>query len=135
MLKLACVLVLTINGIALHFLAFPALCSDSPLSLRTSAFLGATGALSTSHWLMAAFLGLAKPLGKLPVSTLFMGYLGICCVAVLIGLASVPGLRRRLTDWRVSRALRRISYHPYLAFDVSPPLRSSGGRRGRRARS
>lgn len=59
-----------------------------------SILLVITGALSTSHWMLAAFVGMSKPLRRLPFTTLFGAY-GLFVMAVLVGsLFFIPLLAR-----------------------------------------
>lgn len=123
LLKLMCVVVLTANGIVLHTLSFPVMLKVGPLRWPESVLLAATGALSTSHWLMAAFFGIAKPLGKIPLAQLLPIYGGLCVAIVLLSLGFVPILRRRLTDLRVSEALDRLALqYQTLAGHESVPI-------------
>lgn len=98
LLKLMCVVALTINGVLLHRLSFPLLTrADQSLTIRESILLVCTGAISTSHWMLAAFVGLSKPLGRLPFQTLLAAY-GLFCACVLTAaLFFVPLLLNRLT--------------------------------------
>jgi hypothetical protein len=84
LLKLLCVVTLTLNGMVLHKMSFPVLVrgADS-ITLKESVLLVVTGALSTSHWMLAAFVGLSQPLGKLPTETLLASY-GVFVSAVII---------------------------------------------------
>lgn len=89
--KLICVCVLTVNGLVLHHVSFPLLVNEgASLTPLNRVLLVVTGGLSTSHWLLAAFVGLAKPLGRLPLDVL----LGLYCLflgAVLItSVLSLP---------------------------------------------
>ncbi len=109
LLKLLCVLVLTGNGVLLHYLSFPALMRDGPVGLGTSVLLAVTGSLSTSHWLMAAFVGIARPLGQFSIGELLPLYGLFTTIALSIGLASTPIVRRLLNDWRMKQALRPLA--------------------------
>jgi len=100
--KLLTVVVLTINGIVLHRISFPVILNSETLRLRESVLLAVTGALSTSHWLLAAFVGVAKPLGRIPLESLLMFYAFYCSVTMLIALIFIPSLRQRLNDWHRS---------------------------------
>ena len=91
--KLICVGVLTVNGLVLHHVSFPLLVREgSSLNSLNTLLLVITGALSTSHWLLAAFIGLAKPLGRLPLDVLLSVYglmLGAVCIASVLSLPVV----------------------------------------------
>lgn len=99
-LKLVSVTVLTLNGALLHRLAFPVLISDQPLNLRESILLAVTGSLSTLHWLLAAFIGVSKPLGKLPLELLLGSYALLCAATIVGSLACVGLVRRHIMHWR-----------------------------------
>ncbi len=101
LLKLISVGILTINGYVLHRISFPVLTGDEPLTVAETTLLATTGALSTSHWLMAAFIGLARPLGRLPLESLLLYYAGVCIFTLLVALLLVPVIRRHLTGWRL----------------------------------
>ena len=95
LLKLACVVTLTVNGAVLHYLSFPILMrSRSDLACRESALLVVTGALSTSHWMLAAFVGMSAPLGRLPFSLLFSGYRIFVLSVVAVSLFFIPVISR-----------------------------------------
>ena len=108
LLKLMCVVVLTANGMVLHHISFPVLIKAGPLSTWESIFLACTGALSTSHWLMAAFIGIARPLGRIPIESLATFYGAICLATLLVSLMCSATIRRRLLDWQLSQALRQL---------------------------
>jgi hypothetical protein len=96
-LKLACVITLTLNGIVLHHICFPVMTREnSSLSLKDSAVLATTGALSTSHWMLAAFVGMSKPLGRLPLETLLPAYGLFVCSVLVTSLFFIPLLFMRL---------------------------------------
>lgn len=107
LIKLACVTVLTINGAILHRVAFPLMSGESPLTLAQGLLLAVCGAVSTGHWLLAAFLGIAKPLGRLPLETLGMLYALVFFGTVLAAGISSPFLRRQLDRWRMKQRLAR----------------------------
>lgn len=95
LIKLMCVTTLTFNGMVLHHVSFPVLTRETDrMSPGESVLLVTTGALSTSHWMLAAFVGMSKPLGRLPFATLFSAY-GLFVMAVLItSLFFIPLLAR-----------------------------------------
>ncbi len=78
--KITVVLILTLNGVLLHWLVFPMLRQRPRRFLRARARLVvALGAVSSVSWVYAAFLGIAKPL------TDPLGYAGfITAYAVLL---------------------------------------------------
>ena len=95
LLKLICVATLTLNGMVLHKLSFPVLLrSADSIPLKASVLLVVTGALSTSHWMLAAFVGLSQPLGKLPTETLLALYGLFVGTVVMTSLFFIPLLSR-----------------------------------------
>ncbi len=91
LLKLLCVSTLTINGIVLHHISFPILMRDSQRITRMeSFFLVVTGGLSTSHWMLAAFVGMSAPLGRLPFEILLAAYVVFVALVVVASLFFAP---------------------------------------------
>ncbi len=94
-LKLVCVATLTANGYILHWLSFPILMDNNGKVTRgESVLLVMTGALSTSHWMLAAFVGLSQPLGRLPLQTLLAAYGVFTAAVVITSLFFIPLLSR-----------------------------------------
>ncbi len=93
--KLAVVLALTINGLALNRHAFPLLASGRRLDGASLRWLMACGALSSGSWLFAAFLGLARPLAQVPLTDLLQLYLWWAGAAMACGLLLGRWLARR----------------------------------------
>lgn len=98
--KLVVVLALTLNGLALHSVVFPILMSDSALRRRQVAVMAVFGAMSSLHWLLAAFIGVTKPLNRLPIETLLAAYAALCFGAVIVALCLAPMARKRIEKWR-----------------------------------
>lgn len=95
LLKLLCVATLTLNGMVLHHMSFPILTrAAGNITLKESVLLVVTGALSTSHWMLAAFVGLSKPLGRIPFHTLFEAYSVFVLAVVAVSLLFIPLLSR-----------------------------------------
>ncbi len=91
LIKLMCVGMLTLNGLVLHHISFPVLTNSAgSMSRSESVLLVVTGALSTSHWLLAAFVGMSKPLGRLPFSTLLSAYSVFLIAVVFTSLFFIP---------------------------------------------
>lgn len=89
--KLLVVAVLTLNGLALHFLLFPRL-RQLPAARPTllARIATAMGAISTVSWLYAAFLGVAGSLtGRLGLGGFLTLYAGLLTVGVFCALALV----------------------------------------------
>lgn len=114
LLKLMSVVTLTLNGMVLHHISFPVLTKPAnSMTKSQSVLLVVTGALSTSHWLLAAFVGTSKPLGKLPVSTLLNAYGVFVFLVVISSLLFIPLLSRINTlpasKSQVSNGIEHIS--------------------------
>lgn len=74
LLKLVCVTTLTLNGLVLHHLSLPVLTRDpAGITVKESVLLVTTGAISTCHWMLAAFVGISNEPGQLPFKTLISG--------------------------------------------------------------
>ena len=95
-LKLLVVAALTINGVLLHFVSFPLLTANRKLTLLESVVLAVTGTISTSHWLLAAFVGIARPLGQWPLESLLAAYVTGLCAMIVLGIFSAPFMRLHL---------------------------------------
>lgn len=102
LVKLVAVSVLTLNGLVLHRLCFPVLLSVDPLSLRATVLLAVTGSLSTMHWLLAAFIGVAKPLARISFEKLLEGYAMLVVSTVVLSIVCMPLVRHRVHSWRRS---------------------------------
>lgn len=93
--KLICVGVLTVNGLVLHHVSFPLLVREgAALNPLNTMLLVVTGGLSTSHWLLAAFVGLAKPLGRLPLDVLLSLYSLFLGAVLISSVLSLPLVNR-----------------------------------------
>jgi len=107
-LKLMIVVLLTINGFLLHVVAFPLLRTGALLTRLQVALLIAMGVLSTSHWLLAAFIGIARPLRNVPLTTLVPVYLGLVFVLFVTALLVSPRVNDRITQWQITEELRAL---------------------------
>jgi len=94
LLKLLAVSVLTLNGALLHRLSFPILLSDRAAGIGAASLLAVSGALSTLHWLLAAFVGVASPLARLPLENLLVAYALVVAATVVVAIGCVPMLQR-----------------------------------------
>ncbi len=98
LLKILVVTLLTLNGVLLHFFSFPIVARGGRPSLLQALLLAVTGALSTSHWLLAAFVGVSRPLAEYPLDILLSGYAIYCAATLCAAVASVPELRQRFSE-------------------------------------
>lgn len=97
--KLTVVGVLTVNSLALHFVAFPTFRVTHADGLRAATMPAVFGAVSAASWMYAAFIGVAKPLASAFGYSGFMAlYIVILVCAVTIAVVLVrPRLAARLT--------------------------------------
>lgn len=99
--KLTVVLVLSLNGLALHRWVFPRLAAVHTQPERAACLPSLLGGLGAASWLFAAFLGIAKPLA--PV----LGYAGFMLMyagALLLAM----GIALTLLRPRLSSQLQRV---------------------------
>jgi hypothetical protein len=82
--KLLVVSLLTVNGLALHALAFPLL-TRGELVPRGGVFVPVVlGAISTASWLYATFLGVSRLIAP---SMSFTGFIALYCAVLTAGIA------------------------------------------------
>lgn len=104
--KFSVVLLLTLNGVALHKWALPRLMAPTyqpELTARVPALLGA---LSLASWLFAAFLGLAKPLAGVLG---YGGFMQLYALSLVLALVVAwqwgrPRLARQLAEYTADSA-------------------------------
>lgn len=107
-IKLTCVFVLSLNAIMLHKVCLSILIRKSIISLRQALTLSVCGTLSTSHWLLAAFVGSAGMLGQFPLKTLLGIYLVTLALILLIGILISPYMQKNLNRQRALHPLFRV---------------------------
>ena len=97
--KLLCVFVLSLNALVLHKYAFPKLMSVRSLSNADWRLVMCFGSLSTTSWLFAAFLGIAKPLANVLSFSEFVSlYALVASAGVIVSLLAANALRRRISQ-------------------------------------
>lgn len=79
--KLCVVMVLTLNGWALHRLVFPRLTQPQRDPFRAAALPAVLGAVSGTTWMFAAFVGVGKPVASVLGYAGFMGLYGLALTA------------------------------------------------------
>ena len=96
--KLSVVSVLTLNGVALHCLAFPALCGKVRHGRHTATTAALLGAISAASWFAATFLGIVRQQARgFDYADFMLGYGAMIAVAIAFGLTVVrPRMRRKL---------------------------------------
>lgn len=85
--KIAVVSVLSLNGVALHYLVFPRFTHRQRDPWQAAVLPTVLGAISTTSWLFAAFLGASKALAPVPASSLLNLYALALLAATLVALA------------------------------------------------
>ncbi len=108
LMKFTVVISLSINGLVLHYICFSILSDESLLSNSNAIILSICGALSTSHWLLAAFVGSATMLADFSYTALFIVYCGICLFILLTAMLISPKIQRQFNSHRSHRPQRHI---------------------------
>lgn len=109
--KLLCVSVLTLNGLVLRHVSFPRLTSGRRLGDLEATLVMATGAISLTSWLMAAFIGIARPLQTwtLPHSVaLYLGALGVGVVVAALLAPRLNSHREAQVDTAIEEAAQNL---------------------------
>ncbi|MGH8665976.1 MAG: hypothetical protein ACREUX_17080 [Burkholderiales bacterium] len=96
--KLTVVCVLTVNGAALHWLAFPALLGETRHGGYGAAIASVLGAISAASWLSATLLGIVRAHAKgFDYADFMLGYAGMAAIALAFALLFVrPRVVRKL---------------------------------------
>lgn len=81
--KLTVVIALTVNGVLLHKVAFPALMGERGKSNVSPSLLATVGAISGVSWSYAAFVGISKPVAGM------LGYSGYMALYALVLLGGI----------------------------------------------
>jgi hypothetical protein len=100
--KVTVVCLLTLNGVLLHFYSFPRVVSHQGLvglSGSEQTLVMFSGAVSTSSWLFACFLGIARPLNfTVPYEQVMFGYGVFVLFALIVSSHMLVLLRKSATD-------------------------------------
>lgn len=95
--KFSVVVVLTFNGVFLHFYSFPKVTGNKgvlQLPMLEQKLIGCSGALSTVSWLFACYLGIARPWNyTIEYSSIMFLYGGLVCAA-FIGVHEIMKMSR-----------------------------------------
>jgi hypothetical protein len=96
--KLTVVCVLTLNGVALHILVFPALVGNGPRPGHTASVAAFLGAISAVSWMSATLLGIAPPVAKWwGYGDIVVGYITALALGITFALVVVrPRIMRKL---------------------------------------
>lgn len=98
--KVTVVSILTINGYLLHKTCFPVIKQQALMSLkrRTLVFLALFGTISSSAWLFAAFLGIARPWSHHLQYEQMMAFYSAIFVLFFAGGVAVMLLAKKFTN-------------------------------------
>ena len=113
-IKLICVMVLTLNGLVLHLLGLNILRRKDNPSHPQSLVLCTVGALSTTNWLLAGFIGSANFLAEHPLRTLVAAYIALLFVACFSAFMLSKLVQRRLNWNRARTAIAELGIEPEL---------------------
>ena len=97
--KLSCVILLTLNALIIHFVAFKKL-KKAVLSKADMYIMSLSGSISTASWTFAAFLGVAKPLVKHLTMGGFFGLYAFVLVSAMTGAVLLTPMIRKNWDAR-----------------------------------
>ncbi len=86
--KISVVIILSLNGVFLHFYSFPKIVGNKAILQLPSAdqkWVGCSGALSTVSWLFACYLGIARTWNySLDYSSIMLLYSGLVLFAFIV---------------------------------------------------
>ena len=104
--KLTVVSILSLNGVALHLIAFPALLGDRVRGRSAAPLAAALGAVSAASWLAATLLGITRASSvTFTYADLMLAYAVMLATALTFGLLIV---RPRIAD----KLRKRARYDP-----------------------
>ena len=121
-LKFICVIVLTLNGVVLHLVGLRILLKIEILTRFESVVLCLVGAISTTNWCLAGFIGSANFLTQFQLKPLLASYVGILALACLCAYMVSKPVQRRLNWNRARVALAELGLTPTLRADHGPKL-------------
>lgn len=104
--KILVVSVLTINGLLLHLIAFPLLRGEIEIRSGSAMLLSVLGAISTTSWLVAGFIGTSRIIAPHLSFSMFIGLYEIALISGL--LTAMVFVRPRLRHKLVTAPRRRI---------------------------
>lgn len=113
-MKLVCVSVLSANGVFLHLVCFKVLMRNDYLCRTKAEIICIGGAISTSNWLLATYIGSASMLNQLPLTLLLSIYFFALLFAVLFGLLVAPFVQSRINLVRALGVLKELGIEPRL---------------------
>jgi hypothetical protein len=125
--KLSVVVALTLNGLLLHKLAFPRLARPHGRVCRAATICTILGAVSTTTWLFASFVGLAR---WMPASTSYAQFMTLYAVALALGLmVALAVVRPRLEAMLAATGSDGVTPEPGAKRRPGPATTRAGGLR------
>jgi len=119
LIKLVCVFVMTLNGTLLHLVGLKLLARQDSMSQKQAIILCIIGAVSTTNWFLAGFIGSANMLAQIPFTLLLLQYAVINIVSCVCGFLVSHSVRTRLNWFRAHVALGKLGIQPSLHPDPS----------------
>ncbi len=113
-LKLVCVVVLTLNSLLVHFLVLKIINRNDIVTRLQSIFVGVVSAISTSNWLLAGFVGSSNELANYPIQFLLISYSSIVLIACFCALMMSSFTRVRLNVFKARAVLTEMGIRPEL---------------------
>jgi len=104
-LKLIVVTMLTINGTLIHKVVFPIIEVEEKLSIKEARILATVSTMSTSHWFLAAFVGIFKPIAYIPLPYLLAGYVLFFVIGGITAYLVSPMIQTRINQKRARSKL------------------------------
>ena len=104
MIKLVCVLVLTFNGMLLHIVGLQIITRTDCMSRPQANLLCVIGAMSTTNWFLAGFIGSANLLAQFSFKFLLVQYAAVVIAACICACAVSGSVRQRL-NWLRARSV------------------------------
>lgn len=114
LMKLVCVTILSANGVFLHLVCFKVLMQIDYLCQTKAKIICIGGSISTSNWLLAAYIGSAAMLNQLPMTMLLAIYFFVLLCSVLVGLLIAPLVQVRINLLRARGVIKELGIKPQL---------------------
>ena len=114
LIKLVCVFVLTFNGILIHVTGLKILTSKDRMRRSHATYLCVIGAVSTTNWILAGYIGSANMLAEYPFKILLLLYAGILIAACVCGCCLDGFVRTRFNWHRAHATLNELGIEPVL---------------------
>lgn len=114
LIKIVCVFVMTFNGMLLHMVGLKLLAHEDSMSRKQAIILCIIGAISTTNWFLAGFIGSNNMLAQVPFTILLLQYAVINALSCVCGFLVSNSVRTRLNWFRAHVALGKLGIQPLL---------------------